>query len=106
MPAPNPNKTVLRCLMKIAAVLALFGIFHFHHPTPSLPPPSKLNLFTQTVRSVIKLSFPYMDENGGGTHFCTGFIVNAPRGWALTARHCVPDDDAPLTLNDADTTEV
>lgn len=42
----------------------------------------------RVLRAIVQIQLP----EGESTGICTGFIVDAARGWALTAKHCVPTD--------------
>lgn len=56
----------------------------------------------QIERSIVSVQFTtYNDEGEPGTHYCTGFVVDAAKGYVLTAEHCVPKDDkTPLLVAD------
>lgn len=45
-------------------------------------------------------------EEPGQTGVCAGFVVNAPRGEAITARHCVPDDEDTLLIVDGESSTI
>lgn len=56
-------------------------------------------LMTKVERSTVLVTYP---ETGA---VCTGFVVDAAQGWALTAQHCVVDEMGDLVV-DGDVSKV
>lgn len=42
------------------------------------------------------VSFP---EENGSFGICTGFVIDAPKGWAITAAHCITDDKSGMLVD-------
>lgn len=58
-------------------------------------------------RSLAKIQYNVVDEDGEKhTHTCTGFMVNAAKGYLLTAEHCVPKDGEQVVFVDGIVSEV
>lgn len=60
------------------------------------------NPFRSSLADRVRMSLVLIEhvEEDTSTSFCTGFVVDSAKGWALTARHCVPKDkDAPLWVD-------
>lgn len=54
-------------------------------------PKTPVDLFKTAKLSIVEITHPMPEEKIGR---CTGFVVDAPRGWVLTVRHCLnPDGD-------------
>lgn len=49
-------------------------------------------LVARVKLSLVMVEYPDYEQNQ--THVCAGFVIDAARGWALTAKHCVPPDDS------------
>lgn len=58
---------------------------------------TRVSLYDRVTLSIVKTDYQ-LDETTAYT--CTGFVVDAAKGQALTARHCVPDDDRAILVND------
>lgn len=56
----------------------------------------------QVARSIVKIAYQVPE----GAHICTGFVVSASRGWALTATHCVPENPNQDFFVDGDKSSV
>lgn len=52
-------------------------------------PSASQSVIDKTIRSIVEIEFAV---DGEQTHVCTGFVVDAARGQALTARHCVGNE--------------
>lgn len=88
--------------MKTLVLVLLLSIFG--NCANSLP---KHQLYEHARISLVKLS--YTEEHDGtlGTYYCTGFIVDAAKGWAVTAKHCLPDNkETQFFINDGIPAEV
>lgn len=58
---------------------------------------SRLTLPERVQRSIVNIAFQVDAET---SYVCTGFVVSASHGLALTARHCVPPDDRPFLVDE------
>lgn len=65
----------------IAAILLSLSLVIPAHAADSVS-----DIFTKVLRSLVTVSYEASDDK---THYCTGVVVDAPKGWALTAVHCV-----------------
>lgn len=50
---------------------------------------NSLSQIDTVERSIVSVQFQLPD---GQFTVCAGFVVDAAKGWVLTAKHCVPDD--------------
>lgn len=60
------------------------------------------NPFRSNLADRVRLSLVLVEHvtEDTSTSFCTGFVVDSAKGWALTARHCVPASlDTPLWVD-------
>lgn len=67
--------------MKLLPLLLLLSVASPQKQSPK-------GVFNHALLSIVKITFDAGEE---GTHYCTGFIIDSPRGWVITARHCVSD---------------
>lgn len=85
--------------MRPIVILALALLPAVASPTRTYTP---AELAQQALRSTVRVTMDApKDKNGQPqTHVCAGFVVDAAKGWVLTAAHCVPSDDKPVAVDD------
>jgi S1-C subfamily serine protease len=64
---------------------------------------TRIDIIDRTVRSMVRLSYQLNEEE---TYTCTGFVVNAARGWVLTAKHCITEDGEGMFVDGQPSTVV
>ena len=74
--------------MKVIASLLLLVLAPLALAAPRTPK-SPAQLFAQVQPSLVLVQYPLSPE---GVSNCTGFVVDAARGWVLTAKHCINPD--------------
>lgn len=74
--------------MKVIASLLLLVLAPLALAAPRTPK-SPAQLFVQVQPSLVMVQYPLSPK---GVSSCTGFVVDATRGWVLTAKHCINPD--------------
>jgi S1-C subfamily serine protease len=79
----------------LTILLSISTLFGSCAATAVEAPRTRAQLFEQTIQSLIKITHPLANDPDN-QYFCTGFIVSASAGLALTDQHCVVDkNDKP-----------
>lgn len=73
------------------------------HPLQLATPKSSSTLAQEAWRSIVQVSFQDEEKK---THICAGFVVDASRGYVLTAAHCAPPTAEELLVEGEPTTRV
>lgn len=85
--------------MKATLALLLLVLTALASATPRTPK-SPAELLKQIQPSLVTIAYP-IAGNAGEHSNCTGFVIDAARGWVLTAKHCInPDPSGLLYVND------
>ena len=81
--------------MKFLPILLSCLLFVGMSPAPS--PKTSAELAKIVSQSVVQVNYPVEE---GGISNCTGFVIDAAKGWVLTVAHCV-SPKADITVNQA-----